>query len=237
MTVFTFVLIVLHPILITPLFYKITPVSDSDLQQRIQTMADRAGVVIDDISIINASSKTTAVNAYFTGYGQASKIFLYDNLLIKHPSDEVDVVIAHEMGHWVYKHVLLSTLGMVALGWLGLFAWRFWSNRVWRRLGWTGPDDVASYPYLLGVMAMVGILTLPLINGVSRFGEGQADDFALAVSQKPAAAAAMFERLARENLSMVDPPAWEKFLFYTHPPIAERIQKTGHTIIAPAEAE
>jgi STE24 endopeptidase len=225
LTLFAFSLIVLEPILITPLFYEITPVTDPDLQHRIQVMADRAGVVIDDISIIDASRKTTTINAYFTGYGQASKIFLWDTLLQEHPPDEVDVVIAHEMGHWVYRHVLLSTLGMVALSWLGLFVWRFWSNRVWRRLGWIGPDDVASYPYLLGVIALVGILTMPFINGVSRFGEGQADDFALAISQKPVAAAAMFERMARENLSMVNVPTWEKIVFYTHPPLAERIKK------------
>jgi Zn-dependent protease with chaperone function len=188
-------------------------------------MADRAGVVIDDISTIDASSKTTMTNAYFTGYDQASKIFLWDTLLLKHPPNEVDVVIAHEMGHWVYRHVLLSALGMAAMSWLGLFVWRFWSNRVWRRLGWAGPEDVASYPYLLGMIALVSILALPAINGLSRFGESQADNFALAISQKPAVAAAMFERIARENLSMVDVARWEKVVFYTHPPLAERIEK------------
>jgi STE24 endopeptidase len=236
-TLFTFGYIVLEPIVVTPLFYEITPVTDPDLRGRIQVMANRAGVVIDDIFIINASSKTTTINAYFTGYGEASKIFLWDTLLQKHPPDEVDVVIAHEMGHWVYRHVLLGTLGMAALSWLGLFAWRFWSNRVWPRLGWRGPDDVASYPYLLGMIALVSILTLPIVNGFSRFAEGQADDFALAISQKPEAAVNMFERLARENLSMVDVPNWEKVIFYTHPPLAERIKKAKSTITQPTEAK
>jgi STE24 endopeptidase len=97
-------------------------------------------------------------------------------------------------------------------------------------LGWTGPDDVAGYPYLLGLMAIAGILTLPFINGVSRLGEGQADNYALAISQKPVAAAVMFERMARENLSMVNPPAWEKYIFYSHPPIAERIEKAKNAV-------
>jgi STE24 endopeptidase len=237
LTIFYFSFVVLEPIIITPLFYEITPVTDPDLQNRIQVMAGRAGVVIDDISIIDASSKTTAINAYFTGYGQASKIFLWDTLLLKHPPDEVNVVIAHEMGHWVYRHMLLTTLGMSAMGWLGLFALRFWLNRVWSRLGWAGPDDVAGYPYLLGVIALVSILALPVINGLSRFGESQADDFALAVSQKPAASAAMFEGLARENLSMVDVPTWEKVIFYTHPPLAERINKARKAITMPTGAE
>jgi STE24 endopeptidase len=236
-TLFTFGYIVLEPIVVTPLFYEITPVTDPDLRGRIQAMANRAGVVIDDIFIIDASSKTTTINAYFTGYGEANKIFLWDTLLQKHPPDEVDVVIAHEMGHWVYRHVLLGTLGMAALSWLGLFAWRFWSKRVWPRLGWTGPDDVASYPYLLGMIALVSILTLPIVNGLSRFAEGQADAFALVTSQKPEAAVNMFERLARENLSMVDAPNWEKVIFYTHPPLAERIKKAKSAITQPTEAK
>jgi len=236
-TVFTFAVTLLQPVLITPLFYKISPVTDPNLQQRIQTMAKRAGVVIDDISIIDASSKTTAINAYFTGFGGASKIFLYDTLISKHPPDEVDVVIAHEMGHWVYKHHLLSIVGMTALGWLSLFAWRFWSHRVWRQLGWTGPDDVASYPYLLALLAIAGILTLPLINGVSRLAEAQADDFALAISQKPVAAVAMFEGMARENLAVVDPPTWEKFIFYSHPPIANRIEKARSFVKSPVTSK
>ena len=135
------------------------------------------------------------------------------------------MVIAHEMGHWVHKHVLIGLLGSIAFTWIGLFALRWWLNRVWRKLGWRGPFDVAGYPCLLGMMSIVGILTMPLFNGISRYAENQADDFALAISQKPEAAAVMFEGFARENLSLVHIPAWEKIIFSTHPPLNERIAK------------
>lgn len=224
-TVFTIGYVLLEPLLITPLFYEITPVADPALRQRIKTMTDQAGVNIDEIYVIDASSKTNAVNACFTGFGGASKIFLWDTLLNKHSPDEVDVVIAHEMGHWVHKHVLIGLLGSIAFTWIGLFALRWWLNRVWQKLGWRGPFDVAGYPCLLGMMSIVGILTMPLFNGISRYAENQADDFALAISQKPEAAAVMFEGFARENLSLVHIPAWEKIIFSTHPPLNERIAK------------
>ena len=224
-TVFTIGYVLLEPLIITPLFYEITPVSDPALRRRIETMANRAGVRIDEIYVIDASRKTNAVNAYFTGFGGASKIFLWDTLLNNHSADEVDVVIAHEMGHWVHKHVLIGLLGSIAFTWMGLFALRWQLNRVWRKLGWRGPFDVAGYPYLLGLMAIVGILTMPLFNGVSRYAENQADDFALAISQKPEAAVALFEGFARENLSPVHIPVWEKIIFSTHPPLDERIEK------------
>ncbi len=115
---FAFGYILLEPVVITPLFYKVSPLTDEALHQRIEVMADRAGITIDNIDIINASSKTSAVNAYFTGFGNASKIVLWDTLLKNHPPDEVDIVIAHEMGHWVHHHILWYVLGAVRhCGW------------------------------------------------------------------------------------------------------------------------
>lgn len=224
-TVFTFGYILLEPIVITPLFYKVETLSDANLRQRITAMANRAGVVIDDISIIDASEKTSTVNAYFTGFGKASKIVLWDTLFLQHTPDEVDVVIAHEMGHWVHKHLLLYALGGSAGLWLGLFALRGWLNKVWRKLGWRNSHDVAGYPYLLGIVALISVLALPVENGISRIAESQADDFALAISQKPAAAEALFKQFAVENISRINVPAWEKIIFYTHPPLSERIAK------------
>ncbi len=223
--VFAFGYILLEPVVITPLFYEVSPLTDESLRQRIDTMATRAGITVDDVRIINASSKTSAVNAYFTGFGKASKIVLWDTLLKNHPPDEIDMVIAHEMGHWVHRHVLWYVLGGSAALWLGLFALRWWLNRVWRRLGWRSPGDVAAYPYLLGVIALVSALTLPIANGISRAAENQADDFALEIGGKPQAVVHMFERFAVENVSMVTVPTWEKFVFYTHPPLGERIEK------------
>jgi STE24 endopeptidase len=232
------VLVVITPILVTPLFYEVRPLNDPDLRARILAMADRAGMHVSQVYVINASAKTTEVNAYFTGFGGAQRIVLYDTLLTNYTPDEVQVVLAHEMGHWHYRHVLLGLLGGGAAGWLGLFALRWLLKRTWRRLDLSGPADVAGLPYVMAIIAVVMVLSLPVQNGLSRYAERQADCFALTVSQPvlpapgrdgaPVGAAqvfiGLFEKFAVQNLSVVNAPTWEKLVFYTHPPIAARIR-------------
>jgi Zn-dependent protease with chaperone function len=104
-----------------------------------------------------------------------------------------------------------------------LFGLKWLLDRTWRPLGLSGPADVAGLPYILAVIAIVTTLTLPVYNGLSRYGERQADHFSLVVSQKPEVFITLFERFAKQNLSVVDVPTWEKLVFYTHPPIVERI--------------
>ncbi|NJN94911.1 MAG: M48 family metallopeptidase [Anaerolineales bacterium] len=221
---FTVVLVLLEPILITPLFYEVRPLEDSNLRARILALADRAEMHVDAVEVIDASSKTTAVNAYFTGFGGAQRIVLYDTLLRDYTPDQIEVVLAHEMGHWYYQHVLLMVLGLGATGWLGLFGLHWLLNHTWRWLGLRGPADIAGLPFVLAVLALVSYLALPFENGISRYAERQADHFALSTSQNPRAMAQLFEQFAVQNLSLVEPPAWEKVIFSTHPSLAERIR-------------
>lgn len=215
----------LSPILITPLFYEVRPMEDPALRSRLITMAERTGMTIANVEVIDASRKTTTVNAYVTSVGGAQRMVLYDTLLDGYTPDQIEVVVAHELGHWYYQHVLWSVIGLGAGGWLGLFALRWLLNRLWRPLGWRGPADVANWPTLLAVMAIVSTLALPVENAISRYAENQADAFALSLSQKPDTFISLFEQFAVQNLSLVDPPAWEKVIFYTHPPTNERIQR------------
>lgn len=221
---FSVVLVLLEPLVITPLFYEVRPLADAGLANRIMALADKANMHVDAVEVIDASSKTNEVNAYFTGFGGAQRIVLFDTLLRDYTPDQIEVVLAHEMGHWYYHHVLLSILGLGAAGWLGLFGLQWLLQRSWRWLGLSGPADIAGLPYVLAVIALVSYLALPFENGISRFAEGQADHFALTTSQKPQAMAELFEQFAVQNLSLVEPPALEKFIFYTHPSLAERIR-------------
>lgn len=224
MMLLSVVLVLITPVLITPLFYKVQPLVDPALRARILTLAERAGMDGDEVYVINASAKTTRVNAYFTGLGDARRIVLYDTLLRGYTPDQVEVVLAHEMGHWYYRHVAVGLLGAGAASWIGLFGLRWLLGRTWRLLGLSGPADPAGLPYLMAAVAIVAALALPVQNSLSRYGESQADRFSLALSQKPAASVELLERLAVHNLSVVDAPAWERFIFYTHPPIVERIR-------------
>ena len=217
-------MVLITPVLITPLFYEVQPLVESDLRARVLALADRAGMHVDEVYVLYASVKTTRVNAYFTGFGDARRIVLYDTLLTDYTPDQVEVVLAHEMGHWYYRHMLVGVLGVGLVGWIGLFGLRWLLVRTWRWLGLSGPADVAGLPYVMAVIALVTTLALPVYNGLSRYGERQADHFALAVGRKPGIFIELFERSAVQNLSVVDAPTWEKWLFYTHPPIVERIR-------------
>jgi STE24 endopeptidase len=218
------VVILVTPTLITPLFYKVHLLQDANLRARILALADRAGLHVSQVYVVDESAKSTLVNAYFTGFGNSRRIVLYDNLLTGYTADEVEVVLAHEMGHWYYHHVLVGWLGAGAAGWIGLFGLRWLLNRSWARLGLSGPTDVAGLPYILAVISFIAILALPVENGLSRHAERQADHFSLAISHQPAAFIQLFEKFAVQNLSVVDVPEWEEFVFYTHPPIVDRIR-------------
>lgn len=225
---FGVVMVLLTPVLITPLFYRVEPLADAGLRARIVDLAGRAGMEVRAVEVIDASAKTTQVNAYFTGFFGAQRIVLYDNLLAGYTPDQVEVVLAHEMGHWRYQHVLLGLVGTGAAGWLGLFALHWLLGRVWRPLALKGPADVAGLPYILAIAALVSLLAMPVENGLSRYAERQADWFALTASQKPVAYIELFEKFAVQNLSLVDAPRWEKYIFYSHPPIIDRIGMAEH---------
>jgi STE24 endopeptidase len=217
------ILVVITPVLITPLFYEVRTLDEPDTRERVLALADRAGMRVDEVYVLYASAKTTRVNAYFTGLGEARRIVLYDSLLTDYTPDQLDVVLAHEMGHWYYRHMLLAVLVVGVVGWIGLFGLKWLLDRTWRPLGLSGPADVAGLPYIVAVIAIGTTLALPFYNAFSRYGERQADQFSLAVSQKPEVFIQLFDRFAKQNLSVVDVPTWEKLVFYTHPPIVERI--------------
>jgi STE24 endopeptidase len=221
---FSFTFTLLTPILITPLFYQVQVLEDLNLAHRISHLAEHAGLSIDELYVIEASAKTVEANAYVTGFGRAQRIYLYDTLLSNYTPDQVEVVLAHELGHWYYQHVLLGLLGLGAAGWLGLFGLRWLLKRIWPWLGLQGPADVAGLPYLLAVISLASTLALPIENGLSRYGERQADEFALTITGQASVFIDLFEQLAEQNLTVVDAPAWEKFIFDTHPSTAERIR-------------
>ena len=220
---FGLIFTLLAPLIITPLFFEVRPLDDLNLRERVFTLAERANMPVDDLYVVDASSKTTQINAYVAGFGDAQRMVLYDNLIIDYTFDQIDVVLAHELGHWYYRHVLLGVIGLGAAGWLGLFGLQWLLNRSWPILKLRGFDDVAGLPYLMAVVTIVATLSLPVQNIISRYAENQADIFALTVSQNPEAFVALFEQVAEQNLSLVNPPAWEVFVFYTHPPTAQRI--------------
>lgn len=219
-------LVALAPVVIDPLFHTIRPLQDAALRERVLILAQRAGITAEQVYEADASRRTRKGNAYFTGLGTTKRIVLYDTLVARSDPDAVELVVAHEMGHWVHAHIWqglgLSVLGMGVLLWCGarMLAWAA-ERRAFRL---AGPADVAGVPLLLLTMLLLNLISLPAQHAVSRHFERQADRASLELTGNPEAFVRAEVDLARSNLADLRPPAPIVWLLYTHPPVAERIR-------------
>jgi STE24 endopeptidase len=219
----TIVLGQLAPVLLMPLFNKFTPLQDADLRGRLMTMAAQAGSPVRGVYVMDLSRRTTAANAMFTGLGPTRRVILGDTLLRDYTPDEIETVLAHELAHQVHgdlwRGIALQAVLMVAGMWLAAQALR----AAVTACGFHGIADPAAFPLLVGVLSAFGLVLLPLTNAFTRRMERAADDYALRLTRKPRAFQSVMAKLAGQNLSDATPPAWVRFLFYSHPPVSERI--------------
>lgn len=220
------VLVALAPLVIDPLFNTIRPLEDSALRQRVLALAERAGLHVDQVYVSDASRRTTAENAYFTGLGATKRVVLYDTLLQHNDPDAVAAVVAHELGHWqhddIWKGIGLSLLGLAVTFWCAARVLA-WAGRG-ARFHLTGPADVAAIPLFLLVLFVLNLVSLPLQNAISRSFERAADRTSLELTHDPAAFIRSEVELARADLADLDPPRPLVLLLYTHPPTVDRIR-------------
>lgn len=233
----TLFLMFIEPFVVEPLFYKFTPLDTTQpaLVTRIETMLHRAGLQIPRSRILemNASSKTNTLNAYVSGLGASKRVVVWDTTLKKMTDDETLLVLGHETGHYVLHHILkefvlieLVALAMIALGFVGVR----WLIRRWgSRTGVEGEGDLASLPLMLLVLTALTFLSSPLVNGISRHYEHQADQFALEVTygvvpNPNASEARAFQILGEQDLADPDPSPFIVFWLYSHPPLGRRIR-------------
>jgi STE24 endopeptidase len=215
----------LAPVLIVPLFYDLTPLEDEELTQRIKKLGKQAHTRIVGVYTIDLSRRTTAANAMVMGLGATKRIALGDTLYEEFTPDEIETIVAHELGHQVHHDLELGILVESALTLGGMYA----AHRalLWgiARFGFTGLGDVAAMPWLMLVATVFSLATMPLINAYSRWRERLADDFAVRTTGKPQAFTNALTRLGDQNLAEAEPPQWEVSLFYSHPPLATRIER------------
>jgi STE24 endopeptidase len=157
------------------------------------------------------------------GLGRSRRIVLGDTLLAEFTPDEIETILAHELAHQVHHDLPLGILAQSFITLSGL--WLASLALVWGvgRLGLEGVNDVAGLPWLALVMGGFGLITLPLVNGWSRWRERLADRYAIQATGAPLAFASALVRLADQNLAEVEPPRWVEFLLYSHPPVGKRI--------------
>ncbi len=227
MLVFTVILSNLAPILIAPIFNKYIPLGDEhkELAERLLALAKRANTKVRGVFKFDMSKRTKSANAALTGIGNTRRIVLGDTLINEFSSDEIETVLAHELGHHVHRDIpLLITFGAISTT-LSLYIASLALDWAIGYFGFTSPADIAAFPALSLIFGAYGLITMPIGNAVSRWREKMADDYALHTTGKNEAFASAFTRLANQNLGEIDPEKWVVFMFYSHPPLGERIEK------------
>lgn len=214
-----------YPLVVEPVFNHFTPLAQGPLRQDLLALAARDGVPVRDVLVADASRRTTALNAYVSGFGSSRRIVVYDTLLRSAPPAEVGLVVAHELGHAKAQDVrdgtVLGALGAAAAV-CGLALLLSWAPLL-RRAGVASVGDGRVVALLLLLVAVGSQLAGPAANLLSRRVEARADVHALALTGDAATFVAVQRRLALTNLSDLDPSPLAYALFATHPSTTERI--------------
>ncbi|MEV8631856.1 M48 family metallopeptidase [Streptosporangium sp. NPDC051023] len=213
-----------YPVVIEPLFNDFTPMPASTLRADLLAMASKDGVPVENVLVADASRRTTALNAYVSGFGATRRIVVYDTLL-RAPADQVELVVAHELGHAKAGDVLYGTLvgGLAAAFGACLLYLVGSAGPVRRRTGVPSIADPRAVGLLMGLLSLATVLSGPGQNLVSRHIEARADAHALDLTREPAVFVSMQKRLAITNISDLSPNIVEYLLYASHPTAPQRI--------------
>jgi len=225
MLIFSVLLANLAPVLLMPVFYKFVPLGDehADLVERLLRLAERANTRVQGVFKFDLSRRTKAANAALTGLGNTRRIILGDTLVAEFTPDEIETVLAHELGHHVHKDIPIGIAVESGMTLVGLYLASLGLSWGVAYFGFSSISDVAAMPILLLVMGAYGLVTMPLGNAFSRWRERRADQYALRATNNGAAYASALARLANQNLADADPEPWVEFLLYSHPALTKRI--------------
>jgi Zn-dependent protease with chaperone function len=221
-------MVVVQPIVLDPIFNKFVPLQNAELRQKLLTLASRAGIEGGRVYQVDKSKQTKTMNAYVNGIGPTNRIVMWDTLLAKMTDEEVLGVMAHEMGHYVLKHMWKGLAFYLAISLGILFLTQQAHDRGLRRWGarWgiRGPGDPASLPLLFLLIGIISFVLSPVLSSYSRSMEHDADIFALELTRDNEALASTFVKLAEDSKRDPRPHPFIEFWRYTHPSIARRIQ-------------
>lgn len=222
---FTVLMTNLAPIIIVPLFYRLEPLADANLRERLVRLAQRAQTRVGGVFTINLSSKATTGNAALMGLGNTRRIVLGDTILHGYSAEEIEVIMAHELGHHVHSDVarLIAFQSLITLA--GLYLAHLVLKASVLGLGFSGIADVAAFPLLALVLGGFALVMTPLSNAYSRLLEGSADEYALALTDNPEGFRAVMTKLCDQNLSEAEPSRLVELFFYDHPPYFRRVDR------------
>ncbi len=220
---FSVILARLVPIFILPIFYKVTPLENESLRSKIENLAKNAGMKVQNIYSFNMSKNTKKANAAFTGLGKSKRILLGDTLLQGYSEDEVETVIAHELGHYKRKHIIKNLLISTFASFFTLYLIAVLYNWSLPWFGFTRLEQIAALPILTLWGMIIGLFLSPITNIISRKFEYEADEYAIASTDKVASFVSVLEKLTEQNLGDKNPHPFVEWFFYSHPSINKRI--------------
>jgi len=218
------------PNVIMPLFNKFTPLEDENLRARVIRLMDRAGFTAKGFFVMDGSRRSAHSNAFFTGFGSAKRVVFFDTLLKQLNGDEMEAVLARELGHFKHQHILkmmvtsfaLSLFGLALLGWLSQQIWFFTGLGVLPNLN-SDNSAIALLLFML-VLPLFTFFVSPLSSYRSRKFEFQADAYAAEQSNSKALASALL-KLYQDNASTLTPDPWYVAFYYSHPPASQRLAR------------
>ncbi len=221
---FSVILAQILPVLILPIFYKVTPIEDEELRKRIEKVIQEGGLKIRNIYKFNMSKETKKGNAAFTGLGKTKRIILGDTLLENFSPEEIETIVAHEVGHYKKKHILKNILLSTAFSFITLYLISVFYKLTLPMFGFTKITQIAALPLLFLWAMIVGIILMPLSNKISRMFEYQADEYAVKSTGKKEIFIEALLKLNKQNLGDEEPHPFVEWLFYSHPSIKKRIE-------------
>ena len=214
----------LAPVVLFPVFYKFAPLENEELKARLVRLGERAGTRVRGVYQWKLSEKSKKANAALTGLGSTRRIILADTLLANYSTDEIEAVLAHELGHHVHRHIFKSILVQAGITFVGFWAANWVLHYTMDRLHvFETLSDFANLPLLLLVVTVLSFLVLPLLNAYSRYNERQADRYAFQSIATVAPFISAMNKLAEQILAEHSPSQLVEWFFHSHPAISRRV--------------
>ncbi len=220
---FSVLLVKLGPVLLFPLFYKFSPIENESLKNRLKSISEKIGLTVSGIFSFNLSKNTKKANAAFAGLGKTRRILLADTLLENFSIEEIEAVVAHELGHYRYGHLWKGIFLSLVFTFGGLFSSNILFRLTMKNFGGVRGDELSALPLLILFLMGFALVVTPFQNAVSRHFEREADLFSVELTKNPEHFISALERLEKLNKSDREPHPLVEFFFYSHPPIKKRI--------------
>ena len=223
---FNIVMLAVYPTFIAPLFNKFTPLADENLKSRIEALLVKCGFKSQGLFVMDGSARSSHGNAYFTGFGSSKRVVFFDTLLSRLNTEEIEAVLAHELGHFKHHHVIKRIVMLFAMSFFGLALLGWLINQAWfyNGLGVTTPSNHMALILFLLVSPVFMFLLRPLMASYSRKNEFEADDYAAKHANANHLVEALV-KLYRDNASTLTPDPLHSAFYDSHPPASIRISK------------